>query len=146
MQTRSFSALLLLAAAVWGCAPPPGTGGGAPGTPLVSSLQVRTGPGEVRFTLQVTNTGDRPVELVFPTGQSYDFAVLPRAGGNEVWRWSSDRMFTQAVRSRTIAPDSTLRFEESWRSPAGLAGEFTARAVLAAPQHEVRQEAVFRLP
>jgi hypothetical protein len=104
------------------------------------------GNGEVRFTLQVTNTGERALELVFPTGQSYDFAVRPRGGDAESWRWSADRMFTQAVRSEALPPDSTLTFEESWRPAAGLVGEFTARGELEALEHRVEQEAFFRLP
>jgi hypothetical protein len=146
MHCSTLSALLLLVAAAWGCAPPASVAGGSSPGPLISSLQVRTGNGEVRFTLQVTNTGNQPLDLLFPTGQSFDFTVRRRAGGQELWRWSADMMFTQAFRSQTLAPDSTLRFEESWRPPAGLTGEFTARGVLTVQEHRVEQEAFFRLP
>lgn len=111
---------------------------------LATSLQVETFPDSVRFVLTVTNAGTAPVTVVFPSGQSYDFVV--RADGRELWRWSADMGFTQAVREVPLAPGQTQTFAESWRPPAGTGGQFTAVAQLTSSSHPVERTATFRLP
>lgn len=135
------AALLLLAAA---CVPAAPGGEPAPDGPLVSSLSVRTGEGDVRFLLQITNASERPVTATFSSGQSYDFTV--RQQGRELWRWSAGTGFTQALREVTIAPGETLEFEERWTAPAGATGELEAEAAFTSSSHPLRQGAVFRLP
>lgn len=44
-----------------------------------------------RLTLR--NTAEQPVELVWPTGQRYDF-LIRNEKGEVVWRWSEGRAFT----------------------------------------------------
>ncbi|HEX2095539.1 MAG TPA: BsuPI-related putative proteinase inhibitor [Longimicrobiaceae bacterium] len=112
--------------------------------PLVSSLQVETSADSIRFVLQVTNTGPTPVTLDFTSGQSFDFVV--QQGGREVWRWSADRMFTQALRTETLRPGDTRSFDAAWVPPAGTRGEFVARGFLTARQYRAEQRAQFRFP
>jgi hypothetical protein len=114
------------------------------GGPLLPTLQVSTSANEVGFLLQVMNTTEAPVELNFTTGQSFDFVVLD--GQREVWRWSHDQMFTQALRRETLEPGASLRFEASWRPAPGLTGEFEAIGILTATDHRLEQPATFRLP
>lgn len=66
----------------------------------------------VEMVLRIQNTGDAPVRLLMPTGQQYDFVV--RRDGQEVWRWSQGRVFTQAVTFLTLAPDETQTFTVVW--------------------------------
>jgi hypothetical protein len=122
--------------------PPPQT---VESTGLVSSLRVETGD-TVRFTLQVTNPSAAPVAFTFPSGQSYDFAVRPAGAGAEVWRWSAQMGFTQAVRTVTLAPGETWSFGERWTPPPGTRGEFAAVARLTSSDHPVERTATFRLP
>ncbi|HWK90018.1 MAG TPA: BsuPI-related putative proteinase inhibitor [Longimicrobium sp.] len=141
--------LVLAAAALLGGCPPPAPTpmpdpSQAAAGPLVSSLQVQPSGDSVRLVLQVTNATSSPLELGFSSGQSYDFAVS--AGGREVWRWSADMGFTQAIRSETLAPGQTLSFAETWTPPPGLTGELTATARLTSSTHPVERTAVFRLP
>lgn len=112
--------------------------------PLVSSLQVATTADSVRFVLQVTNSGPAPVVLEFPSGQTHDFVVT--RGGTELWRWSADRVFTQALRSETLAPGETRAFDGAWRPAAGTGGELEARGLLTARGRPAEQRAAFRLP
>jgi hypothetical protein len=138
---------ILLAAVLAGtfACTPGGTMSQASGTgPLVSSLQVETRGDSVRFLLQVTSTATEPVTLTFPSGQSADFMVLQ--GDRELWRWSADRMFTQAIRTETLAPGETRSYEAVWTRPAGVRGELVARGVLSAREHRVEQQSHFRLP
>lgn len=144
------AAMALIAAA---CRPPvaaapaPQPAGDAAGNagPLVTTLQTDAAADSVRFTLQVTNTSAQPVTLQFSSGQSYDFTV--RDGSTEVWRWSGEMMFTQALRSETLAPGQTRGWSETWRPAASLRGRtLTATARLVSTSHPVERAQTFRLP
>jgi hypothetical protein len=143
---RGFRApsLLVLTLSLAGCAAgaPDPTPSDAP--PLLATVQVGTFPDSVHFVLQVTNTTDRAIELGFSSGQSFDFAV--RRGDREVWRWSGDRMFTQALRSETLAPGETKRYDAGWVPGAGASGEYTVTGSLTDREYRVAQSAAFRLP
>lgn len=144
-QPLARSLLVLAAALSAACAAAAGTPrAGLGADPLVSSLQVAAFADSVRFALQVTNAGSAPVELEFASGQTHDF-VVSRAGA-ELWRWSADRAFTQALRGETLAPGETLAFEGTWRVPAGTRGELVARGFLTARGRRAEQQAGFRLP
>ena len=107
---------------------------------LASSLQVEVNAQDVRLVFHITNTSNQPIVLEFNSGQRYDFAV--HSGGRELWRWSADRMFTQALGTETIAPGETLRYSERW-PVSGTAGQLTAIAELKSTNHPIQQRAVF---
>ena len=136
----ALGALALLA----GCTQPdpPASPGGA--SPLLSSVQASTfGSDSAVFALQVTNTASAPLTLEFGSGQSYDFVVL--RGTQEVWRWSADRMFTQALRSETLPGGATNTYTATWAPLPGSGGEYTVRATLMARNAPVEQTTRFRL-
>ena len=135
--------LALLAACAAAATVPPAPEGGREG-PLVSSLQVQTYADSVRFVLQVTNASAAAVPVTFPTGQSAEFTVS--RDGRELWRWSADRGFTQAVRQETLAPGETRTFGATWNPPAGTTGQLVARAVLTSSDQRVAQASYFSLP
>jgi hypothetical protein len=135
---------LLVLGALAGCALPAAAPDGGPADPLLPSLQATTQGDSVWFVLQVTNVSESPVRLEFTSGQTHDFAV--RAGDREVWRWSADRMFTQALHSRVVAPGETLTYTAAWRPDRGRTGEHTVVGSLAARNHPVRQAMYFRIP
>jgi len=93
---------------------------------LDAVLDVDVG-GTVVFTLRVTNTGDEPAELTFRDGRDGD--VVVRRDGEAVWRWSDGRLFTQAIRTATLAPGETYGAEYEWAEPTS--GDYTAVASLA---------------
>jgi hypothetical protein len=99
--------------------------GGVSMTFTVRPARVEVGK-TVIFTLRMNNIAGRPAELTFPTGKQYDFWVT--RGSREVWRWSDDRLFTQAVEKRTIGPQDTLSLSESW--VAKDAGHFVVHGQL----------------
>ena len=87
----------------------------------------------VHIKLAITNTGSRPITLRFSSGQQYDF-VVTRAD-KEVWRWSADKVFIQALTSRTLAPSETLKFREIWQQKDNQgrqvpAGEYSIAGLL----------------
>lgn len=147
MRSRALLPFLMVYSAAAACAPPAAptdvpAGAGAP-PPLVASLQVEAEPGRVRMVLQVTNAGEEPVTLTFPSGQSYDFAV--HADGEWIWRWSAEMGFTQAVRGVPLAAGETLTFSETWTPSGTLPPRLTATAWLTSSSHPVEQSAEFHL-
>lgn len=110
---------------------------------LASSLDVIVGDG-VGLALHVTNTASEPLEVRFSSGQTYDFTILDSAGV-EVWRWSADRMFTQALQTRTVAADQTVTYEERW-NPVGVSGRFTAVGRLNSTNVPLEQRVDFTYP
>lgn len=82
----------------------------------------------VRLQLRVTNSGGRPEVLNFSSGQMYDFWVTD--SGREVWRWSDDRAFTQALQKQTVASQDSVTFDESWTT--SLTGTLTVHGRLLA--------------
>ena len=142
---HSWRILLLLACGLTAaCAPRAGAPAAGTGlNPLLASLQAYTDGDTVGLVLQVTNTTTAPIELGFDSGQSYDFSI--ERDGRELWRWSADRGFTQALRSEVLDPGATLRYEEIWPNPDRLRGEFSATATLTSRDHPVSQTTEFDL-
>lgn len=82
---------------------------------LEASVSARTfESGEaVRVTLVVRNTGASPVGLTFTSGQRAEF-IVRRPRGDEVWRWSHDKAFTQAIQTLALRPQEPLTIAETW--------------------------------
>ncbi|MEX0873599.1 MAG: BsuPI-related putative proteinase inhibitor [Actinomycetota bacterium] len=112
-RTAALVALFALAAA---CSSSEVTGnrrvvGGVSMSFSVAPARVEVGTA-IRFTLRLTNATGKGEKLTFPTGQHYDFWV--QEGGEEVWRWSADRVFTQEITNDEIEPQGTLVLTETW--------------------------------
>jgi hypothetical protein len=90
------------------------------------------------------NASEREIDLTFPTGQSYDFMV--RSGGRELWRWSADQMFTQAIRRQRLSLGESVSYEARWQPPQGMAGEFEAVGRLVSVEQPLEQAVTFRIP
>ncbi|MFT4884981.1 MAG: hypothetical protein ACI8U4_002499 [Natronomonas sp.] len=99
---------------------------------LESSLEVTVGDG-VSFRFSVVNGGDSTVELTFRDACQADFAVYE--DGDEVWRYSDDRMFAQRLTTAELQPGETAMFEEVWPDPDP--GDYTAEATLRVVEHDI---------
>jgi hypothetical protein len=150
---RILPALLLALFAGAACRPPAGPAPSAGPEletsrytgPLVSSFQVEPAGDSVRFVLQLTNPTTAPVRLNFSSGMTHDFAV--REGTRDVWRWSADRSFVQALMSVSLGAGETRSYTEVWRPGTGLRGRrLTAVAWLTATNHPIQQSTAFALP
>jgi hypothetical protein len=82
----------------------------------------------VTFAFTVENDASAPADLQFRSGKLADVAVFD--DGDEIWRWSDGRVFTQALRTETLDPGESLVHEMTWGDPP--AGEYTAEATLEA--------------
>ncbi|HET8657282.1 MAG TPA: BsuPI-related putative proteinase inhibitor [Longimicrobiaceae bacterium] len=98
--------------------------------PLLASVQASTLGDTVRFVLQVTDTARAPVDLVFPTSQSYDFVV--KQDGRELWRSSAGRAFTQAVRRERWGAGETKSYTAAWAPAPGVRGRVVVEGILTA--------------
>jgi hypothetical protein len=111
---------------------------------LAASLHAEVLGDTVHMALRATNATGEVVDLTFPSGQSFDFVVLQ--DGREVWRWSEDRMFTQAIRHERMEPGETRIHEAEWVAPAEISGEVLVRGFLTAQEHRLEQQIRVRLP
>jgi hypothetical protein len=131
---------------------PSGTPGGDEASPgraeataaeLSPTLTVRVAADTVTFTLEVANGGMSPVVLEFGTGQRYDFAVRDSAGV-EMWRWSSEQLFTQALGTEAVEAGRVLSYEVVWMAGAQR-GEYEAVGTLVSTSHPVEMTTLFVL-
>jgi hypothetical protein len=114
------------------------------GAPRIApAFVVTTRDRALRFDLAIRNEGKKHVELAFPSGQEYDFAVL-NGEGQEVYRWGNGRMFTQSRQNRMLDGGDTLRIEES-AAPSLAPGSYVAVATLHSSNFPVEQRVAFEL-
>jgi hypothetical protein len=110
---------------------------------LVPTLAVVVAGDSVRFTFRVANAGAAAVDLTFGSGQRFDIVVSDGAG-SEVWRWSEDRMFTQAVSEERVEAGSALEYEARW-DPSGREGVYRAVARLVSSDQPLELDTEFEL-
>lgn len=114
-----------------------------PGKGVLTRVSVDTTQGTLRFAIVVENDTRKRVELDFPDGQTHDFAVLDDTG-QEIWRWSTGRMFTQSMQNRLLDANDSVRYSEPWSAPH--AGRYTLVAELHSENYPVTQRVAFSLP
>ena len=131
---RRSVALVLLAAALAGC-----DRGGSHASGGVSSSgnglsltvgfekPLRTGR-PVTWTLELANRGKGPVDLRFSSGKEGDVVLL--RGNTEVYRWSANRLFSQALREMSLAAGHSHTFKLEERALGVPAGDYELVAQL----------------
>lgn len=102
---------------------------------LVSDLRADQTSEEIRFELNISNTGPETVELQFTSGQKVEFRIYKT--DQEIWRWGDGRMFTQALEGESIDPGEEVSFTGTWDDPAP--GQYTVEAELAARNVELSE-------
>ena len=107
---------------------------------LATTFEVAADGNDVRFNLRVVNRAPKSIEVNFASGQSYDFVVLDSVG-REVWRWSTDRIFTQSVQNKLLGKGDAISASEKW-SPA-MPGKFTAVARLTSSNYPIQEKVAF---
>jgi hypothetical protein len=111
---------------------------------LASRLQIKVERDGVDFVLALTNESKKHIELSFPNGQTHEFVVVDSVG-REIWRWSSSRLFTQAVQNKLLSSGESMHVAEHWDHPARH-GKYTAIATLNSTNFPVQERAEFVLP
>lgn len=57
----------------------------------------------IKMTLKVFNYSAETIDFHFNSSQRYDF-IIEDEEGNEVWRWSEERMFAQMLGEEILGP------------------------------------------
>jgi hypothetical protein len=108
---------------------------------LATNLEIKSERDGVRFSLHVRNETHKHIELAFPNGQTHEFVVVDSAG-REVWRWSTSRLFTQALQNRLLSSGETMSVSERWEH-AKERGKYTVIATLNCTNFPVQERAEF---
>jgi len=111
---------------------------------LASNLDVKLDKDGVRFALRVTNETKKHIELAFPNGQTHEFVVVDSAS-REIWRWSSSRLFTQALQNKLLAGGESMSVAERWQHNREH-GKYAVIATLNSTNFPVQERAEFVLP
>jgi hypothetical protein len=95
------------------------------------------------IALTVLNTGSSLLEITFTSGQKYDFYLYN--GAKLIWKWSRDKMFTQALSNLTLVPNKPLTFVITFNQVllSGEAigpGRYQLKGSLCAQDHEYFSE------
>ncbi|WOT03728.1 BsuPI-related putative proteinase inhibitor [Shewanella youngdeokensis] len=111
---------------------------------LVGDLQVNTAAsGEINVTLQYSNQQSYGVPLMFTSGMVADLWLFDPEG-HKVWTWSSDMMFSQAIRETVIAAGKTQSVQFTIAAPTALTIKkgFYIQAVFAGKATESKKPAM----
>ncbi|WP_077617254.1 BsuPI-related putative proteinase inhibitor [Bacillus sinesaloumensis] len=105
---------------------------------LQTNLSIKTDDNEAIFTISLKNTGDKPVKVTIPGGQKYEI-VVKNANGDEVYRYSIDKMFIQSIEEMELQPGEEKVWEEPWDYTTNdgtrlAAGEYKANVFLTASE------------
>lgn len=68
--------------------------------------------GALNLTLTILNNTNKAITINHGNGQIFDFVFFDKAG-NELYRWSKDRMFTMMLVTTKIAPGEEKVFSDS---------------------------------
>lgn len=149
MNRRLVISILTCAAIVFACAPRNRVTATEQSSPQQQSVSVVQGIAyslvessdaqSMSFALEVTNNGKR-TEVRFPSGHTHDFIVVD-GRDREVWRWSSGRLFTQALQTKQLKTGDGIRYEATWEEPAP--GTYRVIASLNSATHPQKLEREF---
>ncbi|HEY0634700.1 MAG TPA: BsuPI-related putative proteinase inhibitor, partial [Gammaproteobacteria bacterium] len=93
----------------------------AAGQPATSFAQGE----EITTVLEIKNGSPETKTLNFASSKQYDF-VLKNGNGAEVWRWSNNQAFTQALSSYELAPGESRVITVQWNQVVGEDGTLLA--------------------
>jgi len=69
---------------------------------------------DVEMTVVLQNRSNELIDLLFKSGQTYDFIVKKMPEGKEVWRWSEGRFFTEAIWTMFLEPGERKTYVIKW--------------------------------
>ncbi len=101
----------------------------------IDQTAYRTGEA-INVVFEIFNYTDTSVTFAFNSGKRYDFIIEDR-DGEEVWRWSDGKMFTQALGEESLEPRGPPLSYKVRIAPDLLSGTYTIRARLAATNRQI---------
>ncbi|MDA7026063.1 BsuPI-related putative proteinase inhibitor [Bacillus sp. CLL-7-23] len=85
---------------------------------VVLSVEPVQKQGKVEFNMSVKNNTDKTVEFHFNSGQKFELTVVDEKG-NEVYRYSEGKVFTQVLETMKLKPGESYDFKDVWTSVPG---------------------------
>jgi hypothetical protein len=79
---------------------------------MIADKKVYTVGEPIRLTLRAKNPTAKPIELVFPSGETHALSVF--AGFNEVWRIATIDQQTPESKKVLLKPGQSIEFVEVW--------------------------------
>ena len=67
--------------------------------------------GQLRLTVSLTNLGDKPIKLTFPSSLTFDFEV---SGENGYYRWSQGKYFLEIMTIIELKPGEEKTVTFTW--------------------------------
>ncbi|WP_243300031.1 BsuPI-related putative proteinase inhibitor [Bacillus litorisediminis] len=80
---------------------------------LVLSSEAYISGDAAEFKIELNNMSDEDIELLVPSGQKYEIVVSNQAG-EEVYRYSIDKIFTMGLETITIPANDKITWLEQW--------------------------------
>ena len=84
---------------------------------------------EITWQLILTNEGPEDGTVVFPSAQHGDVALVQK--GEEIYRWSRERMFSQAIQCFDLDPGERVRLDLGFDQLEINAGRYEVTASVA---------------
>lgn len=104
---------------------------------IQTAVKIEPGDKYAKFTVALKNNGSEKAEFTFMTGQKFEIEVKDLTGRN-VYVYSRDRMFTQAIETIILEPGEEKVWEAEWdytdngkRVPSG---DYMAKVTVKAKQ------------
>ncbi|MGG3573344.1 BsuPI-related putative proteinase inhibitor [Bacillus gobiensis] len=92
---------------------------------LALSIEAVPKNGEVEFIMALKNNRNEDVEFTFNTGQRFELVVYDEKG-EQKYRYSKGKMFTQAFQSIVLKPSEVYEFTDVWKTENLEPGEYKA--------------------
>ncbi|AOC90539.1 BsuPI-related putative proteinase inhibitor [Bacillus sp. L381] len=73
---------------------------------------------QIEFQMSLKNKSGSPIDFTFSSGQKFELTVHDQHN-KELYRYSKDRMFTQAFQTVTLMPNETYDFSDVWKNVPG---------------------------
>ncbi|QOR67532.1 hypothetical protein IM538_05155 [Cytobacillus suaedae] len=80
---------------------------------LETSVDIQAASDSADFFIKVKNKGEEDVTLTFNSGQTFEVVVVDE-NNNEVYRFSTDKMFTMALRDVRIKAGEEKTWKDKW--------------------------------
>ncbi|WP_311187429.1 BsuPI-related putative proteinase inhibitor [Bacillus atrophaeus] len=88
--------------------------GGMENQEVVLTVEPIQEPEQIKFNMSLENQGENAVDFQFSTGQKFELVVYD-SEHKERYRYSKDKMFTQAFQNLTLEPGETYDFSDEWK-------------------------------
>lgn len=70
----------------------------------------------IELEIEIKNISEKPADLHFSSGQSFDFSAVRTGDKDFVWSYGMNKRFIQALRTVTLEAGKSLDFKTTWNN------------------------------